>query len=243
MSNINPITIVSGAGRGIGRSCAEQLAQDGHRIIGLGRSNPEGIFPGEFFQVDFADRNALTKLCKELAGKFKINGIVNNVGDPGPELIEDISFDTVDRVMEVNFYSAIQLVQTFSENMKEQRYGRIVSISSELALGLPTRTVYGGAKAALISATRTWALELAQFGVTANAIAPGPVNTEFFNQNNPPGSEVRIQKENKIPVGRIGEPEDVARVTSFLMDRETSFVTGQTLFVDGGSSLGATGLF
>ena len=234
--------MISGASRGIGRQCAERLSLSGHTVIGLGRSPPGDSFPGPFYEVDFCSRKQIQAVTLDIAHTHAVNGIVNNVGDPGPERLEDIRFDTLDRVMQVNFFAAVQLVQTFAAGMKKQRYGRIVNLASELALGLPTRTAYGGAKAAIISATRTWALELAAHGVTVNAVAPGPVDTAFFNRNNPPGSDIRQQKERKIPTGRIGQPQDIAHVVNFFMSPETAFVNGQTLYVDGGSSLGATGL-
>ena len=242
MPPVSQTTIISGAARGIGRACADRLSNEGHHVIGLGRTEPDDNFPGDFHCVDFTSRKDVSALCGFLSSKVEVTGIINNVGEPGPELIEDIDLLTVDRVLEINFYSAIQLVKYFTPAMKSQGYGRILSISSELALGLPSRTAYGAAKAALVSATRTWALELASSGVCVNAIAPGPVDTEFFNRNNPPGSEVRKIKENKIPLGNIGQPEDIAHVASFLMSPDTRFITGQTIFVDGGSSLGATSL-
>ncbi len=240
--NPPPVTLISGAARGIGRACAEQLKRNGHDIIGLGRQCPADAFPGEFIEVDFADRAAVSQMCHHLSRKDDINGVVNNVGDPGPEWLEEIDLNTVDRVMEVNFYSAIQLVRAVLPGMKAQGYGRIVNVSSELALGFSTRTAYGAAKSAMISAVRTWSLELARYGISANCVAPGPVNTDFFNRHNPPGSDVRQMKENRIPMGRIATVEDIARAVAFFMAPENGYVTGQTLFVDGGSSLGASAL-
>ncbi len=238
----NPVTLISGAARGIGRAIADHLDQSGHTIIGLGRERPGDGFPGEFIEVDFANRESVSLVCNQISTNRAVNGVVNNVGDPGPDMLENIDLDTVDRVMEVNFYSAIQLVKATLAGMKAQRYGRIVNISSELALGFSGRTAYGGAKAAMMSATRTWALELAEFGISSNGVAPGPVDTDFFNHNNPPGSDIRKMKENRIPMGRIATVEDIARAVAFFMAPENGYITGQTLFVDGGSSLGASGL-
>ena len=240
-NNQQRVTVISGAGKGIGRACADNLASKGHHIIGLGRTVP-AEFPGTFHQVDFADKIQVSEVCEMLTNDETINGVINNVGDPGPQLLTDIDVDTMDRVMQVNFYCATLLTQACTFSMKKQNFGRIVNISSELALGLPTRTAYGAAKAAMISAVRTWAIELASNGITANAIAPGPVETDFFNKNNPPGSAIRLQKQIKIPIGRFGDVKDVANAVSFFMSGEAEYITGQTLFVDGGSSLGATAL-
>ena len=126
--------------------------------------------------------------------------------------------------------------------MQRQSFGRIVNISTELVLGYETRTAYSSAKAGLISFARTWALELANYGVTVNAIAPGPVETDFFLENNPIGSPQREAKLAGIPLGRFGVPEDIAAVAAFFMGPDAAFVTGQTLFVCGGSSLGSISL-
>ena len=241
-SSPEPVTLISGAARGIGRAISDHLIASGHSVIGLGRERPSQGFPGEFIEVDFTDRSAVSLVCEQLARNAAINGVVNNVGDPGPGEIGKIDLDTVDRVMEVNFYSAVQLVKSVLPAMKAQGYGRIVNVSSELALGFPGRTAYGGAKAALLSASRTWAMELAAFGISSNCIAPGPVDTDFFNRNNPPGSDIRKMKEDRIPMGRIATVEDVARAVAFFISAESGYITGQTLFVDGGSSLGASGL-
>ena len=236
------VTLISGATRGIGLACAERLHHAGHHIVGLARSAPEQVFPGDFFAVDFTDRSASADVLQSLHGQFEFTGLVNNVGTVGPQLIEDVTLDVLDEVMQVNLGAAVLCVQACLPGMRRAGFGRIVTISSELALGLPTRTAYGGAKAALLSATRTWAMELAADGITANAIAPGPVNTGLFTRNNPPGSGERARKLAKIPLGRFGEPHDVANAVAFFMAPETGYVTGQTLFVDGGSSLGVRSL-
>ena len=180
---------------------------------------------------------------QKITSQFQITGLVNNAGLAGPELLENISMDTVDEVFQINLGTAIICTKYCAETMKAAGTGRIVNISSELALGLPTRTAYGGAKAALISMTRTWALELARHAITSNAISPGPVNTDFFKQNNPEGSSERKRKLNRIPLGRFAEPDDIAKCVAFFMSDAAEYVTGQTLWVDGGSSLASDALF
>ena len=106
-----------------------------------------------------------------------------------------------------------------------------------------TRTAYGGAKAALASASRTWALELAEFGITVNTIAPGPVDTEFFRQNNPEDSKIRQEKLDRIPLGRFANPSDIANMAAFLLSSEANYITGQMFHVDGGSSIASAPLF
>jgi 3-oxoacyl-[acyl-carrier protein] reductase len=227
---------------GIGWACAELLAKRGHHIVGLARNKPSH-FPGDFYTIDLADRNALDKLLGSLCQHYNFTGLLNNAGIVGPELIADIDLDTVDSVFQINLGAAMQCTKHCIVSMKNLGRGRIVNISSELALGLPTRTAYGGSKAALISMTRTWALELARDSITVNAIAPGPVDTEFFRSNNPEGSSERIRKLNRVPLGRFATADDIARTVSFFMGPDSGYVTGQTLFVDGGSSLASSALF
>ena len=124
--------------------------------------------------------------------------------------------------------------------MKAQRYGRIVLVSTRAVLGLARRTVYSATKSALLGLSRTWALELAPSGITSNVIAPGPVaETEMFHEVIPVGSSRIDTIAAAVPVGRLGKPDDVARAVMFFVAPEGDFVTGQTLFVCGGTSVGS----
>jgi 3-oxoacyl-[acyl-carrier protein] reductase len=237
------VTLVTGAARGIGRACAERLASEGHRIIGLDINRAEGRFPGELHLVDMRDRAATGALLSELAANNPINGIFNNVGIANHYMIEDYPMDAWDEDLQVLLTVSMQCVRACARGMKEQRFGRIVSVSSELILGHVGRTGYTATKAALVSLARTWSLELAPHGITVNCVAPGPIDTEFFLRNNPIGSAQRETKMRKIPVGRIGKTSDIANAVSFFMREESEWITGQTLFVDGGSGLGGTAVF
>ena len=115
---------------------------------------------------------------------------------------------------------------------------RIVNISSRAALGKELRTAYSASKAALIAMTRTWALELAGFGITVNAVAPGPIRTSLFDEANPPDSPRTKAIVDNIPVGFMGEPDDVADAVAFFASDRARFVTGQVLYVCGGVSVG-----
>jgi 3-oxoacyl-[acyl-carrier protein] reductase len=139
--------------------------------------------------------------------------------------------------------AALLLVQAALPAMRAAQFGRIVLISSRAALGLATRTAYSATKAGLIGLARTWALELGPDGITVNAVAPGPIaGTTMFHDVLPPGDPRIEALAQSIPVRRLGQPEDVARMVLFLADPANSFITGQTMFVCGGTSVGSLGL-
>jgi 3-oxoacyl-[acyl-carrier protein] reductase len=136
--------------------------------------------------------------------------------------------------------AALSMVQANLPAMKEAHFGRIVLISTRAVLGLAKRTAYSSTKAGMLGLARTWALELAPHGVTVNVVAPGPIaETEMFEEIIPPGSPKMTSAARQIPVGRFGTPVDVARAVTFFADPKASFITGQTLFVCGGASVGS----
>jgi NAD(P)-dependent dehydrogenase (short-subunit alcohol dehydrogenase family) len=139
--------------------------------------------------------------------------------------------------------AAIILVQAVLPGMRERQFGRIVLISSRAALGLQTRTSYAATKAGMIGMARTWALELAPFGITVNVVAPGPIgDTDMFRDVVPAGSARENAIAKSIPVGRLGRSDDVARAVLFFADPQNSFVTGQLLYVCGGASIASISL-
>ncbi|CAN5809751.1 SDR family oxidoreductase [soil metagenome] len=234
------ITLISGATKGIGLACAHALAAEGHVVVGLARGAPTDDFPGELHQVDASDRHALAALLKALAERHRFNGLINNVGLAVPQALGEVELESYDRTFEINATSSLLCAEAVLPSMKSQRFGRIVNITSEVVLGMTKRTAYAAAKAALMSFTRTWALETAADGITVNSVAPGPVDTEFFERNNPVGGISRQTKVARIPIGRIGTPQDIANAAAFFMSERSDFVTGQNLYVCGGSSLGST---
>ena len=129
--------------------------------------------------------------------------------------------------------------QALVPGMREAGFGRIVNIASRAALGKELRTAYSATKAGLQGMTRTWALEEGKQGITVNAVAPGPIATELFMNANPADSERTKAIVNSIPVGRMGTPDDVAHAAAFLLSTDAGFITGQTLYVCGGMTVGA----
>ena len=229
--------LISGASKGIWRAVSERLAARGHKVVGIARTD-DATFPGELRIVDLSDRNVTSAALHDISVMHRIDAVVNNVGLVRPQMLEQVTLDALDAVLDVNLRTAVQLTQAALPAMREQGWGRVLNIASAAALGAPQRTAYAAAKAGLISCTRGWALELATTGITVNAVAPGPVETELFRENNPPGSEGEIRYLGMIPMGRLGRAEEIAAAIVFLLSDDASFITGQTLFIDGGASIG-----
>ena len=232
------MVIVTGGSRGIGTATCEKLLSKGYGVISLSRTEPAST-DIVHLPCDLTDTDGRRAVFANLSKRDDVFGLVNNAGVATPNLIKEFDHQIYSGVMDVNTTSVAELSAAVVPSLIKNKQGRVVNISSELILGFATRTAYSASKAAVASFAKTWALELGQYNICCNAIAPGPVETELFVKNNPPGSAIRQQKLDKIPLGRFGQPEDVANMVAFLMSEEASFITGQTLYVCGGSSLGS----
>ena len=232
------MVIVTGGSRGIGAATCEKLLSKGYGVISLSRTEPAST-DIVHLPCDLTDTDGRRAVFANLSKRDDVFGLVNNAGVATPNLIKEFDHQSYAGVMDVNTTSVAELSAAVVPSLIKNKQGRVVNISSELILGFATRTAYSASKAAVASFAKTWALELGQYNICCNAIAPGPVETELFVKNNPPGSAIRQQKLDKIPLGRFGQPEDVANMVAFLMSEEASFITGQTLYVCGGSSLGS----
>lgn len=230
--------LITGASKGIGRAVSNRLAAAGHDVVGLARRADDPTFPGKIISVDLTDRQATDRALSALMDEYSFDGVVNNVGFIRLGRIGEINIADLEDSFRNNLVPAVQTVQAVLPGMLERRWGRVVNLSSLTILGVADRTAYAGAKSALSSFTRTWALELAQHGITVNAVAPGPTETEMFRENTPAGSEAERRFLSMIPMKRLAKPDEIAALIAFLLSDEAGFVTGQTLFADGGASIG-----
>lgn len=235
--------IVTGGSAGIGKSIAQQLLERGDTVLNLSRRASDYEHDRLVdVRVDLADVDATKAAVAALAAEHAITSVVHNAGVIRPALLEDVDLRDVGYLSRLHVHAAISLVQGALPAMKQAGFGRVVIIGSRAMLGLETRTAYAATKAAQIGLVRTWALELGQHGITVNAIAPGPVLTDMFTDVVPEDSDKAQKIADSVPVRRLGRPEDVANAALFFLDPDNGFVTGQTLFVCGGASLGSLAL-
>jgi 3-oxoacyl-[acyl-carrier protein] reductase len=229
--------LVTGASKGIGRALSNRLAAAGHHVVGVARGR-DPSFPGTLASIDLDDNRASAEGFADLAQRHSFDGVVNNVGLARMHFLGEINLEDLDDILRVNLHPTIQTVQAILPTLRAKGWGRIVNVSSLTVVGIARRSAYAAAKAAVNSFTRTWAGELAESGITVNAVAPGPIETEMFRRYTPAGSEAEHRFLSLIPMRRLGTPEEIAATIAFLLSDEAGYITGQTIFVDGGGSIG-----
>jgi 3-oxoacyl-[acyl-carrier protein] reductase len=201
--------LITGASKGIGRAVADRVAASGDTPVGLARKAPAD-FPGEFFEVDLADRAATAEVLERVLAGGTIDAVVNNAGIALFGRIGSIELDDLFVTYDLNVRAAIQVVQAALPGMQAAGWGRIVNVTSLTTLGVAERTPYAASKAALEACTRIWAGELA---------------------------ESRLLE--KIPLGRVGKPQEIAHAICALLDEDAGYITGQVIRADGGGSIAA----
>jgi NAD(P)-dependent dehydrogenase (short-subunit alcohol dehydrogenase family) len=233
--------ILTGGSSGIGAATCRALLEAGYEVINVSRRAAAFEHPRLISSaVDLTDPQATREALFALAAERPATTIVHCAGVIREAPVEDATLADLDALAHLHLGAALSLLQANLPAMKAERYGRVVLMSTRAIVGLVKRTVYASTKAGMVGMARTWALELAPHGITVNVVAPGPIaDTGMFNEVVPPGSEKLARTERSVPVGRVGRPDDVSRAVLFFVSPEASFVTGQTLFVCGGASVGS----
>jgi NAD(P)-dependent dehydrogenase (short-subunit alcohol dehydrogenase family) len=225
--------IVTGGSAGIGRVVVDELLRRGYEVVSLDIQPPADSHARlRHVTVDLADPEATRRALDGVSATT----VVHNAGVIRPALLQDVKLEDLSALMNLHIAAAVVLLQACLPAMKAANYGRVVLVSSRAVLGLPTRTAYSATKAGMLGMARTWALELAPHGITVNVVAPGPIETDNFYSVIPRGQGERVAQ--SIPVKRLGQAGDVARAVLFFADRDAGFVTGQVLYVCGGTSVG-----
>ena len=232
----NQCALITGATKGIGRAIADQLIEQGQRVIGIAR-NADASFGGQLYLADLSDAISRKEVFKEIADENSIDRLVNNIGFNQLQSLLEIDSQNYMKIIDLNLTVTLELTQAVLPSMQSSGYGRIVNIASRSMLGRKNSSVYAAAKAGLVGFTKSWAIELAPLGITVNCVAPGPIETEMFNRNNPIGSLGRQSMTDSIPMNRLGNPNEVASAVMYFLSEGASFTTGQTIFVCGGASI------
>ncbi|BAL96319.1 SDR family NAD(P)-dependent oxidoreductase [Rubrivivax gelatinosus] len=232
--------LVTGGSHGLGRAMVERLRADGYRVVNLDLQPAAAAHADEVFvQADLTDEPGLrAALAAVIEREGPITRLVNNAGIVRPASFEETELADLQAVMALNVGGSIVCAQALLPGMKAARFGRIVHISSRAAIGKATRSAYAASKAALHGLAKTMALELGPYGVTVNAIGPGPIASPLFDRVNPPGAPATQQIVDAIPLRRMGQPAEVAHMVASLLDARAGFVTGQVLYVCGGMTVG-----
>lgn len=237
-----PFALVTGASRGIGRAITERLLRDGYEVLNFSRTPAAEPLSGEWFEsVDLMNPVATEQAVTHWAGKREIVHLVNNAGMIRVAELEQVTPEDVQDMVNLNLMAPMLLTRALMPAMQSKGFGRVVNIGSRAGLGKQGRTVYSATKAGIVGMTRTWALELARHGVTVNAIAPGAIATELFLAANPDDAEQTKRLKASVPMGRIGQPQEVAHIVSMLFDPLAGYTTGQVIYVCGGLSVGMAG--
>jgi 3-oxoacyl-[acyl-carrier protein] reductase len=248
------VVVITGAARGIGFGCATRFAEEGASVAvvdldesaaadAAGRLTLQGDAKAIGVGADVGDTDsaeaAVTRVVEELGG---IHVLVNNAGITRDNLLFKMTDQDWDSVINVHLRGAFLMTRAAQRHFVKQKYGKILNLSSVSALGNRGQANYSAAKMGIQGFTRTLGIELGPFGINANAVAPGFIATDMTDDTarrlKMEPEELRRLNAEANPVRRVGGPEDIAAAAAFLCSDEASYITGQTLYVDGGAKLG-----
>lgn len=243
MRNSQKVALITGSSRGIGKAIAIVLAQSGQKIILHGSRASEALKNTEFelqtlgaykstLICDLSDGKEVKSACAQILKETEtVDILVNNAGTTRDRLFSKMSNKEFDDVIKTNLYGQFYMIQQLLPKMQKQNFGRIINMSSIAVRGAFGKTNYSAAKAGVIGLTKSLALEVGKYNITVNAVCPGYIDTEMS------ASIPKIYREQflkQIALGRIGSPEEVAGVVSFLASKQASYVSGAVIDVNGG---------
>ncbi|MFI6045014.1 beta-ketoacyl-ACP reductase [Nocardia sp. NPDC051321] len=242
------VAVVTGAAQGIGAATALRLAIEGASVAVLDRNTPDATLElisraggtARGYVCDVTDRDSVQAVFEQIATELGDPQIlVNNAGITRDDLFFRLSEDDWNAVLSVNLTGVFHCSQAAQKYMVAQRYGKIVSLSSRSALGNRGQANYAAAKAGIQGFTATLAIELGRYNITVNAVAPGYIATAMTDATaervGMAPEQLQQSVAERTPLGRVGQPEEVAAVIAFLASDESSYVSGQTLYVNGGA--------
>ena len=242
------VIVITGGGTGLGKAMGKYFVELGADLIIASRKtdvleatakelseiNGGNILP---VQCDVTDYSSVENLLKISIDKFgRVDVLINNAGIIRDNVIWKMPVEDFDKVIDINLKGTWLMCKVAGTLMREQKSGRIVNIASRAWLGNRGQSNYSASKAGVVGLTRVLALELGKYGVFVNAVAPGLIDTPL-TQNLPKDIQEKLIQAQ--PTKSIGQPQDIANTVAFLCNEKTQFITGQTIYVDGGKSIGA----
>jgi len=238
------IAIITGAAKGLGKSIAKRMIDENFMtiLVDVDAENGNALAKelgtsAKFIPCDISNKNQVDSLFNKVKEEFgRLDILINNAGIIRDNVIWKMPVEDFDKVVDINLKGTWLMCKIAGTLMREQKSGRIINITSRAWLGNIGQSNYSASKAGVVGLTRVLALELGKYGVLVNAIAPGLIDTPLTQKLPQEVQEKLIQAQ---PTKSMGQPKDIANVVAFLCDERTQFITGQTIYVDGGKSIGA----
>jgi 2-hydroxycyclohexanecarboxyl-CoA dehydrogenase len=239
------VVLVTGAGRGMGQAMAERLAAEGARVAVTDIDADSALAAAKAlegaagFRLDITDAAEVRARIDEITAALgPIDALVNNAGWDKLSPFLDTDEDLWDRIIDINLRGPIRMTKAVLPGMVERGQGRIVNISSDAGrVGSTGEAVYSACKAGIIGFTKTVAREVARHNITVNTVCPGPTATPLLQSMVGEHEKLIESLKRGIPLGRLGEPDDIASAVAFMVSDDASFITGQTLSVSGGLTM------